>query len=296
MSKCPWQETPLSPAEKFFKNGIIAMSDATSRLSVDEETILSVVASLSRLPEHKTHIWFSEHLVLESLTLRASTSRASGKILNATIWFFVTVKGVKSRLPITCAILNQVPGLKLLTRDEPSSSGLVRRWLAQQCERVAIERYPEIVPARCDDEVECEFWKGEPEHDSIPVELVPNNDIIDFLIEGAAKNIDYWKALREVAKRLKAGGWPLDAPLKRRLEAAIDPANRPSGRTQLKSVRQSARNFGIAAALERLAQQGVPIWGPDRGPGPACEVVGNELFMSAHTILGIYKKDKELRL
>ena len=295
MSKRPWQETPLSPAEKFFKNGIIAASDAISRENA--EKILSETNKLHRLPEHKAHFGFVYWMALTSLSLRASMSRASGKVLNARIWFCVTVKGVKSRLPITCAIpLNQVPGLKLLTRDEPSSSGLVRRWLVEQCERVAIERYPEIVPARCDDEVECEFWKGEPEHDSIPVELVPNNDIIDFLIEGAADNIDYWKALGEVAKRLKTSSWPLDACLKRRLEAAIDAANRPSGRTQLKSVRQSARNFGIVEALKSFAQQKVPIWGPDRGPGSACEVVGNKLSMSAHTILDIYKKDKELRL
>ena len=225
-------EIQPGPAEELFRKNYIAMSDATSRLSVDEATILSVVVDLSRLPEHKTHIWFSEHLVLESPTLRASTSRASGKVLNATIWFFVTVKGVKSRLPITCAIpLNQVPEPEVRTGDESLILVRVETWLAQQCERVAIERYPEIVPARCDDEGEYEFWKGEPEHDSIPVELVPNNDIIDFLIEGAAKNIDYWKALGKVAKLLKASDRPLDGPLKRRLEAAIDPANRPSGRT-----------------------------------------------------------------
>ena len=108
-------------------------------------------------------------------------------------------------------------------------------WLVQQCERVIIERHPAIVPVRCDDEVEYYSWKGEPEPDSIPVELAPNSDVIDSFIEKASTRIDYWRALGKAEKLLRLSSLSLCPRLKRRLEGAIDPANRPSGHTQLKN-------------------------------------------------------------
>ena len=295
MSKRDRPAAPLGPAEEILKKDIDA-SEAIARAGSLEE-ILSAAAEVSRLPDQGMHAGFPYDLALTSLTLRASRSKAGGKVLNARIRFRVKANGVPFEHHVTCAIpLNQeVPGLELLAGDESSTSVLLRRWLTQQCKRIAIERHPEIVSSRCDDEVGREFWEGEPAPASIPVELVLNNDIIDFLIEQAAEHIDFWKALRMVAKVLKASGLPLCAGLEHRLQAAIEPAKRPSGRTQLKSVRKSARNFGIVMALEKLAQQGVPIWGPDRGPGPACEMVGNRLSMSAHTVLDIYKQHKKLQ-
>ena len=296
MSKRDRPAAPLGPAEEIFKKDIDA-SEAIARAGSSEE-ILWAAAEVLRLPDQEMHAGFPYALALTSLTLRASRSKAGGKVLNARIRLRVKANGVPFEHHVTCAIpLNQeVPGLELLAGDESSISNLVRGWLAQQCERIAIERHPEIVSSRCDDEVGREFWEGEPAPASIPVELVLNNDIIDFLIERAAEHIDFWKALRMVAKVLKASGLPLCAGLEHRLQAAIEPAKRPSGRTQWKSVRKSARNFGIVMALEKLAQQGEPICGPDRGPGPACEMVGNRLSMSAHTILDVYKKDKSYKL
>ena len=294
MSKRDRPAAPLGPAEEILKKDIDA-SEAIARAGSSEE-ILSTAAEVSRLPDQEMHAGFPYDLALTSLTLRASRSKAGGKVLNARIRLRVKANGVPFEHHVTCAIpLNQVPALGPLTGDESVTSVLLQRWLAQQCERVAIERHPEIVSAPCDDEVEREFWEGEPAPASIPVELVLNNDIIDSFIEEAAENFDYWEALRMVAKLLKASGLPLCAGLEHRLQAAIEPAKRPSGRTQLKSVRKSARNFGIVMALEKLALQGEPIWGPDRGPGPACEMVGNRLSMSAHTILDIYKQHKALQ-
>ena len=291
MSKRDRPAAPLGPAEGILKKDIDA-SEAIARAGSSEE-ILSAVAEVSRLPDQEMHAGFPYDLALTSLTLRASRSKAGGKVLNARIRLRVKANGVPFEHHVTCAIpLNQeVPGLELLAGDESSISNLVRGWLTQQCERVAIERHPEIVSSRCDDEVEREFWEGEPAPASIAVELVLNNDIINFLIEQAAEHIDFWKALRMVAKVLKARGQPLSA----RLSAAIDPAKRPSGRTQLKSVRKAARNFGIVMAFEKLQHQGVRTRSPDRGPGPACEMVGTRLSMSAHTILDVHKKDKKLQ-
>ena len=288
-------ETQLGPAEEYVRQGIIAMRDAVSPLTV--EAILSLAKDLSRLPEHQQRICFAYSLALASLTLRASNSKRNGYVQNTEIRFQVRVEGVKCLLPIICAIpLNQVPGLEVTSGVERWILGLVETWFVQQCERIAIERHPAIVPVRCDDEVEYDSWKGEPAPDSIPVELAPNSDVIDSFIEKASTRIDYWRALGKAEKLLRLSSLSLCPRLKRRLEGAIDPANRPSGHTQLKTVPIGPRNFGIVEALEKLEQQGKSIWGPGREPGPACEVVGTKLSMSRYTILDIYNKDKELQL
>lgn len=141
---------------------------------------------------------------------------------------------------------------------------------------------------------------SQPEPDSIPVVLAPNEaTIAEYIAHAAsradcrdalAKRADYWDALAKAAAILRQNQQPIDGALACWLiEAADRRATRPKGGETATWPKDALRDHAIVeavAALERCGMRAVTSY---REPGPACEVVAQVFNLSPATVRNHWK-------
>lgn len=125
------------------------------------------------------------------------------------------------------------------------------------------------------------FRRSQPEPDSIPVVLAPDETAIVQYIERAAKSVDHWDALLKVVAILREHRQPLgDALSEWLIKAAKPKAKLPNGLTAAKWTKNALRDHAICEAIQALRRCGMKVQTNDREPGPACDVCA-EVFGSA---------------
>jgi len=140
------------------------------------------------------------------------------------------------------------------------------------------------------------FRSSQPEPDSIPVVLAPDETTIAQYIERAEKSVDHWDALSKVVAILCEHRQPLgDALSDWMRETASGRAKRPKGSTAAQWTKNALRNHAICEAIQALDRCGMKAQASDREPGLACcvcaKVFGSATKdLTAKSVLNIWKR------
>ena len=167
------------------------------------------------------------------------------------------------------------------------------QWLYKRCEtlarKLAIRGFPPDSPAaRMFDGGGFAFTFNpgsheQPEPESIPFVLAPDEATIAEYIERAASHPDYWDALACVADVLNQCGQSPGVALGTWIVEVLPGRKRPDLRKAAKAQAKALRNHAIIAAVRALERCGMRAMTNDREPGPACDAVA-EAFSGSETL------------